>query len=725
MATQDLSQVALVAQKVAPQNPSYPRGQNDPKVVFKTALSLDADQEKRLMDHALNRIENLSSELGRQKTSAANWYQQSIGDANLAAQGSFMGKRQLYELTYHNQLEWRRYLVGGIFEDSNLTVPLSRRIAQQHIARASNYFLGTDPWFSAYPVAASDTTPADLTDKYLKFKAQQSCLKDTVIAAIEGAIIRGEAVVKTIYKQDWTSYKSFSVVAVSGPGGNLLVASDGDYIFKGDIWVQGQDGRFTLKRDGKTTVDDPAKLVFENRLVERRKVNYKGAESRSVYYKDFVAPLDADSLQTADCVCHYYDLPAISVASLYASALAEMKGKTTGEMSSVIFESLQELISADGTKKSEAGKPRATLGERDQTATGSDGRKDDPNSEPIIEIAEIYIRFDADGDGVVEDIVMMVDKTNSRPLFYDYLANRTPGGKRPFDVVRVNKVEGRWHGVGTMEVFQPLQEVVDLLVNRWNASQSQSGNVVFWNPELTLEGEDNPNLELNGGNTYTPKGNIDPALILKVVPLYDIKGREIYKEIEFFMQVAINMSGVSHANDAAMLGMDTAKLATGVRNIERSGQEIFSIYLTVLQDGLESVLRTFTMFCLSYLDKTEAFLYTESEGAQKLEFGPENVSDEIDMVVRLEMTRYRNEQELAQATQASGKVIEFYTLPLELQGPLSYFYKQMLKAFNVPNVDQVIIPGQFQMPPASVGQNPAGGKEFTTSGMPGTATPNL
>ncbi len=91
----------------------------------------------------------------------------------------------------------------------------------------------------------------------------------------------------------------------------------------------------------------------------------------------------------------------------------------------------------------------------------------------------MFLHFDADEDGVQEDIVIMIDRKNKRPLFYDYVANRTPNGKRPFDVIRVNRVDGRWHGIGTMEVFQPLQEVVDLLVNRWSLSQSRSGNVFF------------------------------------------------------------------------------------------------------------------------------------------------------------------------------------------------------------------------------------------------------
>jgi hypothetical protein len=730
-----LSQVESVSENMdkaisSKQKPRKLGAENEEtKVVFETPLRLTPAQESRMVNHAIARIETLEKELGREGTSHSNWYGSAADKTVKDAAGSFMGKRQLYEMTFHNQIDWRSYLIGGIFAESNLTVPLSRRIAQQQIARATNYFLGTEPFFGAYPVGTSDEKPADIIDKYCKHKSKQSDLKGSIMSAVEGAIIRGETVTKTIYRQDWTQFKKDATIAVDADS-TPYVATDADYLYEDDKWAQteGQEGViWVLARDGKTNLPDgltsPEELVFEQQVVPRSSVQYQGAESKTVYYKDFLAPLDSPSLDEADTLVHLYDKPAIEIASIYVSAL-QGGGETQRETSAKIFESLQELTNNDDKRKSFDKKSRPELGE----STGSDSARGGGESEehiegePVVEIAEVYMHFDADEDGVQEDIVIMLDRKNRRPLFYDYVANRTPNGRRPFKVTRVNRVEGRWHGVGTMEVFQPLQEVTDLLVNRWNSSQSRSGNVIFWNPEMTLEGEEDPHLELNGGRTYTPKGNIDPEKILKVIPLYDVKGREIYKEIEFFMQVAINMSGVSHVNDAAMLGMDTAKLATGVKNIERSGQEMFSIYLSQLQDGLEGILRDFCLYTLAYLDKQEAFLYTEDKDVEMLEISPENVEKMVDLNVKLEMTTYKSEQDLAQAQAATAKVIEFYTLPPEMQARVAPLYRQMLKAFQVNGVDEIIQPG-FQIPPTSTSGGNPDPQMMKNSGAPSQQPP--
>ena len=740
----DTTQVQAVADKMIPEGsksqPPLTGGEKEElRVVFPTPLELSPDQETRMVDYAMSRIDSLEKELGRDVTSHSNWYGEGEDMTVKDAAGSFMGKRQLYEMTYHNQLDWRSYLIGGIFAESNLTVPMSRRIAQQQIARSVNYFLGTDPWFGAYPVSSSDEETASVTGKYLKHKAKQADLKSTVVSVVEGAVIRGETVAKTIYRQDWTQYKKRATIAVD-PSGAPYVASDANYIYDTDQWVPTQTGGggvdpevqeteqvWILQRDNETQlpagIATPEQLTFDSQVVPRKMIRYKGAESKAVYYKDFLAPLDAETLDDADCVVHLYDKPAIQIASMYVSAL-ETGDETARETSSRIFESLQELTNGTDTYKSNKNRPRPELGESAGLESDDGDLEDKMQGEPMVEIAEVYLHFDADEDGVQEDIVIMLDRKNGRPLFYDYVANRTPDGRRPFTVTRVNRVEGRWHGVGSMEVFQPLQEVVDLLVNRWNISQSRSGNVIFWNPEMTLEGEENKHLELNGGETYTPKGNVDPEQILKVIPLQDIKGREIYKEIEFFMQVAINMSGVSHVNDAAMLGMDTAKLATGVKNIERSGQEMFSIYLSQLQDGLEALLKDFCIYTLAYLDNNEAFVYTENDEAMRLQFGPDKIEEAIDMDVRMEMTKFKNEQELMQAQQASSKVIEFYSLPVELQQRTAKLYRQMLKAMQVQHVDEIIEPG-FQIPanPQDGGGKGGGQVINTNDNMPGQQPP--
>ena len=764
MPTQN-TQVGSLADKVQSPNTETPPQEMDLKSVFPSPLVLTVEQEQRMVDYIDASIEGMCQSLGRNSTSAANWYNSDDTQTQRVGRESYMGRRQLFEMIYANQMEWRATMIGGIFAESNHTVPLCRRIVQQQYSRAVNYFMGTDPWFSAYPVGPSDQKLSELTDKYLKFKGNQSDLKGSCEQGLMGAFVRGETVMKTIWKKIWTNYKTNAVVAIDPMTGQPIVASDNDYIYAEDKWMQPQaeglvmeegeempppapgegveavDGvvptlemeqaaavGFVLVRDGQTGlppgVASPEELIFEPRTLDKRSVQFQGAECKPVYFRDFLCPLGAPTVAEAPICCHLYDKPAIEVAQLYVATLADES--TPKEQAVRIYDALQELLAMDGSHKSASSNARPQLGETQDTPSDNSGDVNEDETrenEQIMEIAEVYLRYDADEDGAQEEIMCLYDRKNKRPLFYDYLANRSPAGKRPFEVLRINPVEGRWHGTGSVEVFLPIQEAVDLLLNRWNLSLSREGSVVFWNPSLTLEGEQNPHLELNGGETYTPKGNIDPEQILKVIPLHDIKGRNLHEEIEFLMQVAMNMSGITQANDAAMLGMDTGKLATGVRNIEQSGQELFSVYLSQLQRGLESVLRSFIQYSMAYLDTNEAFMLTEDREAAIMEFDPQRI-ESLDFDIRMEMTRYRNEQELAQSQAATAKVIEFYGLPPEMQQVLMPLYVQQLKAFQIPDAQRFLVPGlQF---PANPGSNVGGGMATSGSGgMPGRAEPSI
>jgi hypothetical protein len=742
--SQQMTQVGALADKVGQPAAQENGIDTSLKVVFASPLVLTEDQEQRMIEHIDRSIDTLSKDMGRDSTSHAEWYNQDDTQTQRVGRESFMGRRQLFEMVYANQMAWRAHLVGGIFSESNHTIPLCRRIVQQQFSRAVNYFMGTDPWFSAYPVGPSDDKLGELTDKYLKFKANQSDLKGSGESGIMGAFIRGETVMKTVWKKEWSNYKTVASVAVDPATGQPIVASDNDYIYPTDKWAQPPapppvEGEvippeeamaptvtFVLVRDGKTSlppgIADPSELTFQEMPLVKRNQRFQGAESKPIYFRDFLCPLDSTSVHDASIAVHLYDKPAIEVAQIYIATL--MDEATPKEQAVRIYDALQELLAMDGTSKSASSSPRPQLGET--FGLGGEGAEhfadDDNQGEQIMEVAEVYLRWDADEDGAQEEIMCLYDRKNKRPLFYDYLANRTPSGRRPFDVMRINPVEGRWYGTGSVEVFLPIQEAADLLLNRWNMSLSREGSVIFWNPELTLQGEQNPNLELNGGETYTPKGNIDPESILKVIPLHDIKGRNLHEEIEFLMQVAMNMSGITQANDAAMLGMDTAKLATGVRNIEQSGQELFSVYLSQLQRGLENVLRSFVQYSMAYLDVNEAFMLTEDQAAAIMEFDPRRI-ESLDFDIRMEMTRYRNEQELAQAQSATAKVIEFYGLPVELQKVLAQLYVQQLKAFQIPNADRFIVPG-FQLPANPAGQG-GGGLATQETGMPGRSQNNF
>lgn len=730
-------------------------GQDLPRVPFPSGYRLTGSQEQALLDHAARRLKELEDELGRGCTGDVNWFE----STDFAASGrrSFMGKRQLYEMTYHNHVEWRPSLLGGVFEDSNLVVPLARRIARQMVARANNYFFGTDPWFAVYPVGVADRELAADIERYTRFKFEQSRQKHVLELAVELAFVRGEAVVKTTFESREQLYQEVASVLVDERGGDILGA-DGDYIMEDDLWVvetaeEGQEGaagpeqhagqagvaapvsssaaaidavsatgrkdlrsaqpgkagmtgRMVLKRDGVTL--KPRVLRYDRKMITRKLVHFKGAEPAIVYYKDFLCPLAASSIQEADCVVHLYDMPVMRLADMY-----QRRGMLE-QSNEEAFEATQRAVELIRTMAFESGEPKAAKNqyrpEMGETATGGGGSGGSEQKEPVVEIAEFHLRYDANGDGIMEDTMLVMDRRNGVPIFYDYEANVTPDGLRPFDVVKVNEVDGRWHGVGAMEMFENSQEIVDLLVNRWNFSQSRAGRVDFWNPHNTMEGDLNRHLELNWGGTYTPKPGKRKEDILDYVTLPDMKHEMLKNMIEFFMQVATNESGVANANDARAAGLNTSELATGVRNIEKSGQEMFALYLSHLEPGLQGVVQRAMRLTFANLDQEEVFTFFEGDVQSLGVIKPRDVKG-LELNVSLLLTRYRGEQLLQSSMQAAQLVTQYYAYSPEIQARVAPLYRDMLKALQINFADEIIV----AMPPAP----PGGGGVPGGAGAPG------
>jgi hypothetical protein len=692
--------------KVLEQMPAYPPGpdeRNQPRVMIPSALKITREQEDRLLEWAEARVKTLEGELGRDQISDAYWFSADPTRAKDAGQ-TFMGRRQIYEMSFANQVEWREQILGSIFEVSNYTVPISRRIAQQQISRAISFFLGTDPWFTVSPVGEMDEERSEKANQFARYKLRKAKLKKTLERAIYGAFIRGESVVKTVHVDKSVTYTTEAVVAVAD--GEPIIAADGDFIFQDDEAIEieppipeGENPEEfvplrVLARDSVTPMPSPDQ--FELREIERTITHYRGPSSEVVYYRDFLAPLNAPDLQDCDVCAHLYDMPVMSLVDMVTQ-----KGDFSGDISEQYeagLKMIREIANESGAPSTKAMNPRPELNERFTTSEGESSES--TGFEPTTEIAEVYLRFDVDEDGRYEDILLVYDRKNDVPLFYDHVANVTPDGKRPFRVVRINPVEGRWHGIGSMEIFEPIQKICDLAFNRWNFSQSQSGRVDLWRPYNTFEGQSNPNLEMNYGHAYTPLPDKTKDDILESIYLEDIKSDEQQKIIEFNLQLAMNMSGIASANDSQMAGLDSTKLATGIRNIDRSGQELFGVYLSDLEEGFEEVTSLNITVTLANLEEAELFEYFEGDVAQIDTMSPGEITH-LDLNLRLEMTRYKAEQQMHQSTFAIEAVEKFYSYPPNLQSVVAPFFRNLLKVYEVKNADAFIVPGIQAMPPMS------------------------
>lgn len=680
-----------------------------PLVPFQTDLKLTRDQEKKMIDHAFKRKGELERESGRDQTIAANWWNalgQSSASTALASQGlqpmdTFLGKRSRFEATFGNDVTWRPYMFGpnNIFYSSNIPVPVVRRVCRQMIARAKNAFFGTDPWFSIDPAPVPEYDPqndaerADRIEKFCRFKLgeSQSDSKSSSGRAIARALILGECPVKTSYTVKDQIFETTQVV-LHDVDGQPVRGGDGNFITQSDQWVDAQDGHGTmvLKRTLGLGPDmwtpQPVAPLWEKVTAPKRQVLFEGVESEPIFFKDFLCPLTAKDEQSADTLVHLYDQSVVSFVDLVVKrGLVDDTAEDRLAAAHKMIALIRKLDSNSALPKS-AQNAQNRPGENFMSGSGVE------NGGPVSEFCEFYLHYDCNGDGIAESIMLICDKQSQAPIFYDYVANVTTDGLRPIKVVRVNPVEGRWYGLGVFEMFESYGNILDLLTNRWNFSQSRAGRVDFWRPTDTQEGDRNPNLTMNWGGTYTPKPGVDPEKILHSVILSDVKFDQIRDMMSFFLQLLTAESGVSNANDAQIAGLESSDLATGINQIQQSGDELTMPMLQDLRPGVQDILAREVGVTLANLNKLEVFSYLEGDDEGIAQLTPDDVRGLV-FKVKIELDM-RNDQEKIQLSTAAASIVErFYLLAPQVQEKVAPFYRDQVRRLCPRcNATQVIQP---------------------------------
>jgi hypothetical protein len=321
----------------------------------------------------------------------------------------------------------------------------------------------------------------------------------------------------------------------------------------------------------------------------------------------------------------------------------------------------------------------------------------------MVHAIRCHMWIDANNDGQRENIVVLIDKDTHRPILIDYVANVYRNRRRPYRTVRVNPVDGRWHGQSVVGAFWQLQRFSDLVIARWEMSTSRSGKVICWNPKLTVEGAANPALVLNGGQTYT-KANPTTRIeeIIEVVSLYDFEGAPLQELLGIVQQMMTNLSGVANANDAAMAGLDTSKLATGVKNIDRSGQEQFAPLISHLEVGITQAVEDCIYLSVAHARDEEVFHVMGPQGALLIKQLSGADLRQFKWQIRLELTRMHGEQQVAMADQAIQTAMLYYQLPPDVRLNLAPLFHQRLKANGVRDVDTILtLPTEQQLMAAS------------------------
>lgn len=757
----NVGQVENLRDNLLPDPTSEAADARKPRMPFRTSYVLTREQEDVLCIFADQRLTQISDQLGRtgdEGTMGGRTSRQKV--VEIQHPDSFFGKRKKYSRMYYGHVDFRRK-PETIYEVSNLNAPVSQRITMQMIARAVNYFFGQPDdidWFSTQAVGAEDETVSDKIKKHSRFKVDECGVKNRFVEGIEYAFIRGEAVLKVTHQKHFQIYKRPATILMGGIGKDGKISVDeplldahGDYIVKGDVFVpqmapapaqpatairgpepgaddvgqqipapeldaqvpaaqeapgteqpaaaeqqqQQATGVQILKRDGVTQL--PQIPVWKDTIIERQLITFEGPDVQVVYFEDFICPETATDVQKTDFIAHLYDLDIMQIARMFRGTEAE--GDQGIENIHAAVERIREMANGSSLPKSAAKQPRSDFKETDTAGA---------TSVPVSQFVECHMTYDADGDGMQEEIMFIMDRANKTPIYYEYLANVTVRGHRPFYPWRPIPVDQRWYGQGAMELFDSEQEFIDLQVNRYNFSKSKAGRIDFWNPAATMEGSRDPNLKLNHGQTYTLRDG------KKKEDAYDFAeapfdGENLDYLLNLFLQMMQLKSGVVNSGDQQMSGLPSSDLATGIREVKDSGDELFSRMLCHLFPGVKGALKAVIDIIYANMNRAEVFTYFNGEADEILSLSPEDVRD-LALNVSLELSRTQQRKAIEMGQTAQALISWYYQMPQELQARLANYARKQLKAMGVVQADSIIEPMQPHRTggpidkPSSVGQ---------------------
>lgn len=287
--------------------------------------------------------------------------------------------------------------------------------------------------------------------------------------------------------------------------------------------------------------------------IKEVKTVYDGPDLYPISREDFVYSSDATSIQSAFLVGFRKYLRK-----------AELKVRVKqGLYDSGAVAKMQNADETDATKKARA---------------ESEGREiRDAEVPDKFEVWELWLRYDVDGDGVEDDIVVTFHKASKSILRATY--NPFFMGFRPFVALVFNPNEYSIEGRGVCEILENLQETIDFLVN------ARLDRLEQINAPLTViqEGCGLDDFKRHPGATVYVQGPVKDVI-------QELKGSDIYPS-SFTEESVLNQYAEKLLASAANLGASVSERPVARETIAllQETNKKFKFGIDNIRDGLGEV----------------------------------------------------------------------------------------------------------------------------------------
>ena len=632
---------------------SLPANRADDDGPPRTYLKLSDERRAWLVQRACDRIDECRAKMGL------------VFGQGVAKPGSWAWDRQIAQMQYDGVFDWRKGS-GGVFLENNWSMNVPKRFIRLMVAKVASDLLGTEPYFACMPEKAEDAELAKQVEKLVQDAVADSNMSEVLREAVRVAMTCGERAVKLTHVYDATEFRGPAVVAVDREG-KPVTTPGGDYIFPKDDFVHepGRNGQVRLRKEPAFALEAGSELLDARtgklRYAQvddlpQKLVHKDGLEAGGISCEDFIFPIDVPSLDKADIIVHVYD------------------------------DTLETLQQVWGDK---------THNERFQfSATGALSQASQPvtqqarnHNRELVNVHEVYIRCDADEDGKDEWIFLVLDFRSRESIYEEYLGNL--GMKPPpFKLIRgVESVPGRAYGNGVYKMFEHKSLFIDVQFNRVALKSSKEGSITFVHKDGTEECKSGIELVIGDRKSYVIPAN--SVYGKDRPPVFRINLNEVDEYAMNLLQTMIQTGmlefGIVSAADGAETDLNASGTATGVRNIERTGNLLHRMTEELMAKDIEGALRIATDIVLENMDPEAGVFSKRNKELVKLN------RDEIRLLprdVRLLLTKIRSEEGMAASAQVVQLLDAYYGRPMWMRKKVRPEYIAQLKMLDVQDADE-------------------------------------
>jgi hypothetical protein len=390
-------------------------------------------------------------------------------------------------------------------------------------------------------------------------------------------------------------------------------------------------------------------------------VQYKGLETGGISCEDFIWDITCPMLEKSDIMVHVYDDTQEALQMAWGDKTQNPKYQ----------------ISPSTGALAKASQPILAQGEMPA---------EDALRREMVNVHEVYIRCDADEDGKEEWIFMVLDFKARESIYEEYLGNlnmKTP----PFKLIRgVESVPGRAYGNGIYKMFEHKNMFIDVQFNRVALKSSKEGSITFVHRDGTEEAKAGIELVVGDKRSYVIPAN--SVYGKDKPPVFRINLNELdefaLKLMETMIQTGMLEFGIVSAADGSESDLNASGTATGIRNIERTGNLLHRMTEDMAARDIEDFLRIVTDIVLENMEPEEQQYSDDQQEIVKLN------RDQIRLLprdVRLLLTKVKSEEAIQTSAQVTALLDAYYARPLWLRAKVRPEYIAQLKMLEVQDAD--------------------------------------